>query len=185
MTSKVSMRNLAALGVSAALLMTLAVPRLAFAIASQTVLCEGEVVQSNDSTVPTGEVFSLGTVTVSSATKHCVTTTATVTQVTQAQSGPTPLIRTLTETNSVPQDTTGCSATNNIPGTTVSTITASSNADLIGCQETSIANTVASSSGAYTMTITPVEPGAATCKVASTGNALLVSALRACVSNSQ
>ncbi len=180
MKTKVSMRNLAALGVSAALLMTLAAPRLAFAIANETVLCEGEITSSTDLNIPMGEVFSLGNVVINlkSTTPHCAVTTTTVTQVIQATTGSTPLVvSTMTEGNAVPLDTTGCSKTNNTPGITVSSIVTSSNMELVNCTETSIANTVASEGGAYTMEITPVGPGPTTCPT--------ITGISECVSNSQ
>jgi len=196
MGTKRYMRNFAALGVTAALIVAfalLALPREAFAIVNQTVLCQGEITSSTDTTTPanappTGIDFSIGNVTVVKQAAHCATTSTTVTQVTQNTTpgtcnGQTPCVVTLTETNCVPLDTTGCVAANGcsvnkIPGTTISIITASSDPDLVGCQETSIANTYSGTTGSFTMTITPVGPGATTCKATLTG-------ITACTSNLQ
>lgn len=193
MGTKRYMRNFAALGVTAALMVAfalLALPREAFAIVNQTVLCQGEITSSTDTTTPanappTGIDFSIGNVTVEKQTNNdCAVTSTTVTQVTQNTApgtcnGQTPCVVTLTETNSVPRDSKpGCGPTNKTPGITISVITASSDPDLVGCQETSIANTYSGTTGAFTMTITPVGPGATTCKATLTG-------ITACTSNLQ
>ena len=197
MRTKRYMRNFAALGVTAALIVAfalLALPREAFAIANQTVLCQGEVTSSGvltgaaDAALPTGIDFSIGNVTVGKATGDCATTSTTVTQVTQGACGSpsvAPCVTTLTETNCVPVpgSKVGCSATkgcsvNKIPGITISVITASSDPDLVGCQATSIANTYSGTTGAFTMAITPEGPGATTCKATVNG-------ITACTSNSQ
>jgi len=181
--------RLAVSGAAMALLFAIAILYLAgtaFATANQTVLCQGTITNSSDPSVPIGPTFSVGNVAVNlnSTTKNCAVTVATVTQVTQGTcNGQTPCVVTLTETNCVPLDTTGCVAANGcsvnkIPGITISVITASSDPDLVGCQETSIANTYSGTTGSFTMTITPVGPGATTCKATLTG-------ITACTSNLQ
>ena len=76
MGTKRYMRNFAALGVTAALMVAfalLALPREAFAIVNQTVLCQGEITSSGvltgavDAAPPTGINFSIGNVTVQKA----------------------------------------------------------------------------------------------------------------------
>ena len=192
MRTKRYMRNFAALGVTAALMVAfalLALPREAFAIVNQTVLCQGETTSSTDTTTPanappTGINFSIGNVTVEKQGAHCATTSTTVTQVTQCGSpSVAPCVTTLTETNCVPLDTTGCVAANGCsvnknPAITISVITASSDPDLVGCQETSIAHTYSGTTGAFTMVITPEGPGATTCKATANG-------ITACTSNLQ
>ncbi len=151
-------------------------PGTAFAVANQTLLCQGTITNSTDPSVPIGPTFSVGKVAVQGTpTKTCAITVATVTQVTQGQAtqgacnDQTPCVVTLTETNSVPLSGNGCGPSAPTPGITVSEITASSNPDLIGCSVTSVADTFSSSGGAYTMVLTPTTATASTCKAAGTG----------------
>ena len=76
------------------------------------------------------------------------------------------MVVTLAETNSVPLAGSGCPGAPT-PGITVSNITASSNPDLVGCSQTSVADTFNSKGGAYTMILTPIS--GSTCKAAGTG----------------
>lgn len=169
--------RLAVSGAAMGLLFAIAIlsgPGTAFAIANQTVLCQGTITTTTDpTTVPAGPTFSVGNVAVNlrSTNRNCATTVATVTQVTQGTcNGQTPCVVTLTETNSVPLTTTpGCGPGVQTPGIAVLNITASSNPDLIGCSVTAVADTFSSQSGAYTMTLTPDTAAASTCKAAGTG----------------
>ena len=76
-------------GAAMALILAIAIlsgPRTAFALANQTVLCQGTITNSTDTaTVPTGSFFSVGNVVVNLKTSStsCANTTTTVTQVTQ------------------------------------------------------------------------------------------------------
>lgn len=149
--------------------------RTALAVPNQAVLCQGAITSAPDSTsVPAGPTYSVGTVVVVSENADCAKTTTTITQVTQATctvgtTTMTPCITTMTETNAVPLDPKpGCGKGNNTPGITVSTITASSNNDLVTCQQTSAAETYSSLSAAYTMVISPIS-GPSACKAAGTG----------------
>jgi hypothetical protein len=167
--------RLAVSGAAMALLLAAVIlsgPGTAFALANQTVLCQGTITNSTDTAaLPIGPIFSVGNVMIKGTpTKTCATTITTVTQVTQNTegcNGQIPCVVTLTETNSVPLSGTGCGPSAPTPGITVSNITASSNPDLVGCSQTSVADTFSSSGGAYTMILTPTS--GSTCKAAGTG----------------
>jgi hypothetical protein len=164
--------RLAISGVAMAFLLALTIvsgPGTAFAIANQTVLCQGTITTSSDSSVPTGPTYSVGNVVVTNPSATCTTTVTTLTQVTQNTGGcggQAPCVVTLTETNSVPLSGKGCPGAPTL-GITVSNITASSNPDLVGCSQTSVADTFNSNGGAYTMILTP--SSGSSCKAAGTG----------------
>jgi hypothetical protein len=166
--------RLAVSGAATALWFAIAIwsgPGTAFALTNQTVLCQGTITTSTDPSVPTGPVFSVGNVAITNPNATCTTTVTTVTQVTQNTTGcngQAPCVVTLTETNSVPLSGKGCPGAPTL-GITVSNITASSNPDLIGCSQTSVADTFSSNGGAYTMILTPTTAGSSTCKAAGTG----------------
>ncbi len=176
-------RRPAVSGAAIALLLAIAVlsgPGTAFAIGNQTVLCQGTITTSTDSSVPTGPTFSVGNVVLTSgANPNCATTVTTVTQVTQNTCNKqTPCVVTLTETNSIPLTTkVVCGPGVQTVGITTSNITASSNPDLVGCTVTAVANPFNSNGGAYTMTLTP--SSGSTCKAAGTGGFTI------CTSNAQ
>jgi hypothetical protein len=175
--------RVAAAGAAMASLCAIAIlsgPATAFAISNQTVFCQGTITASTDSSVPAGPTFSVGNVVVNlkTSTTNCANTVTTVTQVTQGTcNGQTPCVVTLTEANSVPLTSKGCGPGVQTPGITVSKITASSNPDLVGCSQTSVADSFSSNGGAYTMILTPTS--GSSCKAAGTGGFTI------CTSNSR